>query len=357
MTAAVVVTRPGVHGLVARRPLPLHAGEALIRVHAGGVCRGDRDVLRGTRPTGYVRYPLTPGHEWSGTVERVGDGVPDGLRGRKVVGESIRNCQVCERCHAGENTLCESGYEEAGFTQPGALAETLTLPARFLHVLADTADLTAAALLEPAACAAAAVLEAAVRPGESAAVLGDGTPGLLAVQFLRAACARRLTVVGSHPARRERSLASGAEAFAAPGDPVPGGFDLVVETTGSAEAVRTAAGLLRDGGRLISTSTAWGAGGLDPRDLVRRQLTVQSVFGAPSAAWTHAVEAFTAGRLTTLPLITHVLPLDAYEEAVELMESDDPSVGKVLLRPGVRAAGPDRDRRAVTTRTAGQALP
>src|SRR5690606_41244806 len=115
-----------------------------------GLCGSARELYRGGRPVGYVRYPLTRGHAWSGAVERVGSGVPAALLGRKVVGEGFRNCQVCDRCHAGEGTLCTAGYEETGFTEPGAMAPTLTLPARLLHVLPDDADLTAAALLAPA---------------------------------------------------------------------------------------------------------------------------------------------------------------------------------------------------------------
>ena len=101
----------------------------LVRVHAAGICGSDRELYQGNRPEGYVRYPLTPGHEWSGTVAEVGPGVPDSLVGRKVVGEGFRNCQVCDRCHEGETTLCSAGYEETGFTLPGAMATTLTLPA------------------------------------------------------------------------------------------------------------------------------------------------------------------------------------------------------------------------------------
>lgn len=186
MSTAVVVEAPGEHRLASHEPRQPDAGEALVHVHAVGICGSDREVYQGNRPEGYVRYPLTPGHEWSGTVEAVGAGVPSTLVGRKVVGEGFRNCQVCDRCHAGETTLCTAGYEETGFTQPGAMATTLTLPARLLHVLPDEADLTAAALLEPAACIAAAALKANARPGERVAVVGTGTLGMFAVQFLKA---------------------------------------------------------------------------------------------------------------------------------------------------------------------------
>jgi threonine dehydrogenase-like Zn-dependent dehydrogenase len=337
VSTAVVIEAPGEHRLVPHEPRQPEAGEALVRVHAAGICGSDREVYQGNRPEGYVRYPLTPGHEWSGTVERVGPGVPAGLVGRGVVGEGFRNCQVCDRCHAGETTLCTAGYEETGFTQPGAMATTLTLPARLLHVLPDGADLTAAALLEPAACVAAAALKANAVPGERVAVVGTGTLGMFAVQFLRAASPGELLVVGTRRDREELSRRFGATGFCTKdtvGSAPAGGFDVVIETAGSADAARTAAALLRRGGRLVLTGIpAPGADGLDPTDLVVRQLEVHTVFGAPPDAWAHAVRVFAAGLLDPRPLITHELPLGEFSRAIELVGSGDPKVGKVLLLP------------------------
>lgn len=334
MSFEVVVEAPGEHRIDVHTPRAPGAGEALVRVHAVGICGSDREVYQGNRPDGYVRYPLTPGHEWSGTVEAVGTGVPSTLVGRKVVGEGFRNCQVCDRCHAGETTLCSAGYEETGFTHPGAMAATLTLPARLLHVLSDNADLTGAALLEPAACVAAAALKANALPGERVAVVGTGTLGMFAVQFLKAASPGELLVVGTRHDRADLSKAFGASDFRTKDQELPDGFDVVIETAGSASAARIGAGLLRRGGRLVLTGIpAPGAEGLDPTDLVVRQLEVQTVFGAPPGAWAHTVRVFGAGLLDPLPLITHELPLDGFREAIELVGSGDPMVGKVLLRP------------------------
>jgi threonine dehydrogenase-like Zn-dependent dehydrogenase len=334
---AVVVDGPGAHRLVAHEPVPPGPGEALIRVHATGICGSDREILQGTRPEGYVRYPLVPGHEWSGTVEAVGAGVPAGLVGRRTVGEGFRNCQTCARCHAGETTLCTAGYEETGFTQPGAMAATLTLPARLLHLLPDGADLSAAALLEPAACVAAAALKARVQPGERAAVVGTGTLGMLAVQFLAAASPAHLLVIGTRDTRRELAGRFGATDFRTRDqmDAVLGGFDVVVETAGSAAAARESADLLRRGGRLVLTGIpAPGAVGLDPTDLVVKQLDVQTVFGAPPVAWAHAVRAFGAGLLDPAPLIGHELPLGDFAHALDLAGGSGPGqTGKILLRP------------------------
>ncbi|MFD4414076.1 zinc-binding dehydrogenase [Streptomyces sp. NPDC058476] len=334
MSTAVVVEAPGRHRLAGHEPAPPGAGEALVRVHAVGICGSDREVYQGNRPEGYVRYPLTPGHEWSGTVEEVGAGAPGTLVGRKVVGEGFRNCQVCDRCHAGETTLCTAGYEETGFTRPGAMAATLTLPARLLHVLPDDADLTAAALLEPAACIAAAALKANARPGERVAVVGTGTLGMFAVQFLAAGSPAELLVVGTRPDRATLSKGFGATDFRTRDQELPGDFDVVIETAGSGSAARTSAALLRRGGRLVLTGIpAPGAEGLDPTDLVVRQLEVHTVFGAPPTAWAHTVRVFGAGLLNPLPLVTHELPLAEFPRAIELVGSGDPQVGKVLLRP------------------------
>ncbi|MGW1886024.1 zinc-dependent alcohol dehydrogenase [Streptomyces sp. NPDC001970] len=335
---AVVLDAPGQHRLVPHEPAPPGPGEALVRVHASGICGSDREMYQGNRPEGYVRYPVTPGHEWSGTVTAVGAGVPPELVGRKVVGEGFRNCQVCDRCHAGETTLCTAGYEETGFTRPGAMAPTLTLPARLLHALPDDADLTAAALLEPAACVAAAALVARPRPGERVAVIGAGALGLIAVQLLAASSPAELYVVEPRRERADLARKFGATPVAEPEDlagfHVAGGCDLVVEAAGAAGSARAAVRFARRGGRVVLTGIpAPGALGLDPASLVTHRLSVHTVFGAPPAAWSHAVRAFGAGLLDLAPLVTHELPLAEFPHAIELVGSGDPKVGKVLLRP------------------------
>ncbi|MFJ3820586.1 zinc-dependent alcohol dehydrogenase [Streptomyces nodosus] len=334
MSIEIVVEAPGAHRIAGHTPREPGPGEALVAVHSVGICGSDREVYQGNRPKEYVRYPLTPGHEWSGTVWRVGAGVPGSLVGRKVVGEGFRNCQVCDRCHAGETTLCTAGYEETGFTLPGAMAATLTLPARLLHMLPEEADLTAAALLEPAACVAAAALKSGARPGERVAVVGTGTLGMFAVQFLKAVSPVDLLVVGTRNDREALSRRFGATDFRIKDEELPDDLDLVIETAGSVSAARTAAALLRRGGRLVLTGIpAPGAEGLDPTGLVVRQLEVHTVFGAPPDAWAHAVRVFAAGLLNPLPLITHELPLSGFSSAIDLVGAADPKVGKVLLHP------------------------
>ncbi len=336
ISRAVVVERPGSHRLVTGPPPGPGPGEVVVRVAAAGICMSDREVYDGHRDAAYVRYPVIPGHEWSGTVEAVGEGVDAGLLGRRTVAEGFRSCGVCERCRSGDTSLCASGYDETGFTRPGAFADHVVVPARLLHPLADDADLRAAALLEPAAVVASAVRAGQAGAGERVAVVGAGTLGLLAVQLLAAGSPGELTVFDPRMERAVQALAFGATHACTPEEThdLAGRYDLVVETAGAPSTAASSCLLARRGGRVILTGifTA-GATGIDLVHLSLSQLTVRSVFGAPSSAWAFAVRAFGTGLIDPRPLITHEFPLERFGDAVALVGGGDPKTGKVLLRP------------------------
>lgn len=326
MSRAVVIERPRELRVVRTEPEQPGHGEAVVRVAWSGICGSDREVFAGTRAEGYVRYPVTPGHEWSGTVVELGPGTDPSLLGKPVVGEGFRNCGGCASCRRGDTNLCEAAYDETGFTQPGAWADELRLPARLLHVLPDGADLKAAALLEPAACMASACLKAAVVPGERVAVVGGGTLGMLAVQLLAASGPASLVVVDPRTDRLSSARGYGAE-WASPEDDLDP-FDVVLEAAGAPGTGALAVSLARRGGRTVLTGLAGTETvPLAPADLVASAVTVHTVFGASSHAWTHAVRAFAAGILDPAPLVTHEFALENAEDALAA------SGGKVLLHP------------------------
>ncbi|MFD3666364.1 zinc-binding dehydrogenase [Streptomyces sp. NPDC058659] len=333
---SIVVDAPGEHRLVEREVPGPGPGEVRVRIAAAGICLSDRELYDGHRAPGYVRYPVVPGHEWSGTVEAVGVGVDPALVGRACVAEGFRSCGTCERCRYGETSLCTAGYAETGFTEPGAFADHLVIPARLLHPLPHGVDLRAAALLEPAAVVAAAIRAGRPRPGERIAVVGAGTLGLLAVQWLAASSPDELAVVDPRTERASRALSFGAGRTLSPAeaDDVSGRYDLVVETAGAPTTAAAACLLARRGGRVVLTGMfAAGATGIDPVHLSVNQLELRSVFGASSAAWADAVRAFSAGVLDPAPLVTHAFPLERFGEALALVGGGAPGTGKVLLRP------------------------
>ncbi|MGW8376312.1 alcohol dehydrogenase catalytic domain-containing protein [Streptomyces sp. ODS28] len=339
---AVVVDAPGSYRLISGPRANPGPGEVRIAVSAAGISEGDRAVYEGALPPDRVRYPVLPGREWAGVIDAVGEGGDPGLVGRRAVAESPAACLHCERCGEGLPALCENAG--AGGTGPGAtsaygaraggFADAVVVPERLLHLLPDDADLRAAALLEPAAVAAAAVLAAGPVPGARTAVVGADTTGLLAVQLLAAYSPGELLVTDPRVRRAEPALDLGASAVRAPGEARGAEYDVVVEAAGAPTSAAEACALVRGGGRLVLAGRPGpGARGLDPASLVERQLTVSAVAGASPASWGYAVRAFTGGLLTPGALITHELGLEEFGAAMALAASGDQGVGKVLLRP------------------------
>jgi 2-desacetyl-2-hydroxyethyl bacteriochlorophyllide A dehydrogenase len=337
---AVLVERPGAARLQ-RLPRPEPGpGEVLVRVGAAGICGSDVEVLEGRRPAPYVRYPIIPGHEWAGTVEGVGPGVENVEPGAPVVAEGFRSCGDCARCREGRTNLCEADYAETGFTHAGGFAEFLCVPAHLVHRLPPGTDLTAAALLEPAACVAQGLLEVDLRPGLSVAVVGAGTIGLLAVALLRLSSPSRLALVGTRPDRLAlgRELGAGDTCDLRDENPVEtlgNEFDLVFEAASRPEGAATAVALARRGGTVVLEGIS-GANRatIDPDVIVLGHLRIQGVFGASRAAWRWVVDLFASGELDPSPLVTHRFALDDFETAFAVLQDREAEALKVELVPG-----------------------
>ena len=340
---AIVIESPGQVRL-AEMTLPAPGpGEVLVRSHAVGICGSDVELYQGTRPEGFYRYPLVPGHEWSGEVVALGEQVRRFSVGDRVVAEGILSCGTCPNCYAGLTNLCESGYDEIGFTRPGGLAEYVVVPARQVHRLPRDASFEEAALLEPMAVVAQAFLRVAPRAAETVVVIGDGTIGLLAVQMLHLFNPAALILAGSHDDRLDIGRRLGAtHTINSKRDDVERllhdltqgrGADLVFEGGSRAAGVELSMRLARRGGTIILEGIA-GAGvhlSLESDIFVLKHLAVQGIFGASSAAWTYAVQIFSAGLLQLAPLISHRFALLDYQAALNTVIARREGALKVLL--------------------------
>ncbi len=330
---AVVIERPGELAIRTVEATEPGRGEVKVRVAYAGICGSDRDLLAGTRPDGFVRYPIIPGHEWSGVVESVGRDVDLALVGQPVVGEGFRPCGRCIACRSGDTTRCTGTYEETGFTRPGAWADHLLLPAELVHVLPADCDLRSAAGLEPAACAAEAVLLGAPTSDDRVAVVGGGSIGLLATQFVAALGVAELVVLDPDASVEATALRCGATSVVGIAGTESGHFDLVIEAAGADGSADLATRLARRGGRVVLTGIPSRDDHLSARHLVTSNLAIRTVFGAPTRAWIYAVHAFALGDLDPSLLMTHEVALEDVAEAFDLLEANPPELGKVLLRP------------------------
>jgi 2-desacetyl-2-hydroxyethyl bacteriochlorophyllide A dehydrogenase len=310
-------------------------GEVTARTAYVGICGTDLELLAGVVDPAYTRYPLVPGHEWSGVITAVGPGVTWLSPGQRVIAEGIVPCRQCPACARGDTNLCLT-YDELGFTRAGAAADQVLVPASLVHVLGPEVSLLDAALAEPAAVAWRAISRAAPRPGQAVAVVGDGTVGLIMAHLLRLYSPGSLVVYGQRPDQAELAIELGATAFEtaeAAADGPAAAHDLVVEAAGTAGAVERAIGLARRGGRVVLAGLA--GNGVQARfpidDVVNNDLLIAASFGYTSAAFGEVAALFSAGQITLGPLVTHRFPLAEFESAYDALRRATGPRGKVML--------------------------
>ena len=294
-------------------------GEVLVRVGAAGLCGTDYRIWSGDRP---VRYPLIMGHEFVGEVAAIGEGVSNVKLGDRVAVEPNYSCGACALCLEGNRNLCVQ-RTAVGIDVPGGFAQLARVPARCCWTAPRGLGDEQLLLTEPLAVVVRAVGRAEVKTGATAAVLGAGTLGLLALQVLRARGARVL-VVGRTERRLELAHRLGAEAVhslaAGPGSEAAGAFsgregvDIVVETAGTPEAVAEAIQLARPGGRVVLTGLPHEPSQVHFFWVVRRELTLIGSM-IYQDEFPEAIRLLDAGAVTVGPLVTHRFPLDAIEDA------------------------------------------
>src|SRR6266481_6759442 len=177
-------------------------GEAIVRVFASGLCGTDYRIWNGDRP---VDYPRVMGHEFIGEVMAVGGDVSNVRPGQKVAVEPNYSCGHCPLCREGNRNLCLS-RTAVGIDVDGGFAEQVKVPARCCWAAPAGILDDALLLTEPLAVVVRAVRRGQPEQGETAAVLGVGSLGLLAIQVLKARGARVLAV-----SRSDRRLALARE--------------------------------------------------------------------------------------------------------------------------------------------------
>jgi 2-desacetyl-2-hydroxyethyl bacteriochlorophyllide A dehydrogenase len=331
---AVVVRGPHQMALE-RRPRPVPGPEqVLVRVRYSACCATDFDLIDGTMPD-QARYPIVLGHEWSGEVVEA----PPAFRalvGRPVVADNLVTCGACPACLAARPNLCVR-MDELGFSLDGAHADYLVTLARSVRVVPAGVSLRAAALAEPLGVALYGTRRARVAPGDRVLVLGAGPIGLLAMQACRAAGAREVWQADLRPERRalaERLGATGTldgrEALADALTRAGIAADVVLECSGSPAAFAAALRAVRAGGRVgVLGYYSDERVEIRPSDIMMRDL---EVIGAvcPTGTWEAALDLLATGRVDAEALITHVLPLDRFDDAYRLARGE-PGVLKVLL--------------------------
>jgi 2-desacetyl-2-hydroxyethyl bacteriochlorophyllide A dehydrogenase len=308
-------------------------GEVCVRVRLAGLCGTDYRIWSGDRP---VAYPRILGHELVGRVQATGPGV-EGLRpGDRVVVEPNYSCGHCPLCREGNRNLCPQ-RTAVGIDVDGGFGEAVRVPARCCWPAPAAVPDDALLVIEPLAVVVRAVNRGVPAPGDTAAVVGLGTLGLLAIQVLRARGMRVLAVART-PARLDLARTLGAEAVAATGaeplEPVARRFSgregvaLVVETAGTAAAVAHGLDLVRPGGRVVLTGLPHEPTPVAFFSVVRREISLTGSM-IYQDEFPEAIGLVERGAVRSGALVTHRFALGEIDAAFAAHR--DPASIKVAL--------------------------
>lgn len=249
MLAAFVTGREKVEVREAPVPSP-GPGEVMLRVRVCGICGSDLHFYHGQLP---AAHNVPVGHEFSGEVARLGDGVSGFTEGQRVVAEPVGRCGECVYCRTGRYHLCP-GRTLLGTFVPGGMAEYVCVPAAAVYPLPDDLDLEVGALAEPLAVAVHGLHIVDLKIGERVLVMGSGAIGLLTIMAARAAGAGQVVATYRHEHQGQAALAAGADRILKDdqaGELGSDAIDVAVETVGGgAPTLTQATGIVRAGGRV-----------------------------------------------------------------------------------------------------------
>ena len=317
---------------VADLPTP-HAGpgELVLRNQVCGVCGTDVHIYHGEPGSADVNPPVVLGHEYSGEVVEVGEGVTGFAVGDHVTVDPNIYCGHCAYCQNGKKQLCPS-MEAIGVTRDGGFAQYSRIPASQAFKLEPTVPWEAAAMAEPLACCLHGIDLAGIQVGDKVCVVGGGAIGLLMVQLAKLSGASQIVLSEPNEKRRQVGLQMGANAAIDPTRPdaqeafaqvLGGGANVVIECVGNVPAVKSAFQFAGKGATvlLFSVPKVDATFDLPLFDVYKKELTIKGSFVNPD---THAraVALINSGKVDFDPIITHRFTLDQLPEAIAMQMSD-----------------------------------
>ncbi|MFP4634890.1 MAG: L-threonine 3-dehydrogenase [Nitriliruptoraceae bacterium] len=312
--------------------------DVLVRVLKTGICGTDLHIHHWDEwAQSAIHPPLIVGHEFVGEVVAVGDNVNDFVPGDRVSGEGHLVCGRCRNCMAGRRHLC-AATESVGVTRAGAFAEYISLPMTNLWHHADEVPDDVAAIFDPFGNAVHAALAFRVL-GEDVLITGAGPIGQMAAAVVRHAGARYVVITDVNPRRLEQAARFGvtrtvdvtreriAEVQAELG--MAEGFDVALEMSGDASALRESIENMAHGGRIALLGIQTEEIAIDWHTVVFNMLTLRGIFGREMYETWYAMTVMLQSGLDISPVITHRFHYTDFEEA--FATADSGSAGKVLL--------------------------
>jgi 2-desacetyl-2-hydroxyethyl bacteriochlorophyllide A dehydrogenase len=321
---AVVLPQPGAVSLERLPdPAPTPTG-VVVAPDACGICGTDIHIIDGEFVG--TRYPIVPGHEFSGAIVAVGRDVHDLRVGDIVAVEPSLSCGRCHYCRLGRANLCENLDAIGVLRHNGGCAELVAVPAARAFVLPDGLPRSWGPLIEPVSCAIHGFDRLSLRIGDHVLIYGAGTIGLILCSLAVHQAAGSVSVVDTNPGRLAGARAAGAHHVASSADELdrPEGWEAVIDATGSPRAIEDGLRRVRRGGSflLFGVSDQAATATFSPFRIYNDELRIIG-----SMAILHSFEraraVVAAGIIDADALITHRVALDDYADAVAAFRRGD----------------------------------
>jgi 2-desacetyl-2-hydroxyethyl bacteriochlorophyllide A dehydrogenase len=320
---AALVERPGKVGIQRMDDPAPGPREVLVQVEACGICGTDIHILEGELPS--TRYPIVPGHEFSGEIVAAGAEVEHLRVGDFVAVDPNLPDGECHFCQAGRENLCQN-YEAVGVTRAGACAELVAVPAANAFLLPDDLPRAWGTLVEPLACAVHGFDRLGAKLADHYLIYGAGTMGLLMAQLARRAGAATVDVVDVNELRLPVAERLGADRTATSAEELdrPQGWEVVIDASGAVRAIEDGLGRVARGGTFLMFGVTAGEAtvSFSPFRIYNEEINVIGSM-AILHSFERARDLLVAGAIDAAAMITHRMALDSYEEAIATFRRGD----------------------------------
>ncbi|MBO9600843.1 MAG: zinc-dependent alcohol dehydrogenase family protein [Cohnella sp.] len=323
---------------VSEVPIPVPGyDEVLIRVERTGICGTDVHIYKGE----YVsRYPIIPGHEFSGTIVELGEGASAFQIGDRVTAEPNIHCGRCMYCLSHRGNHCDHA-QAIGVTRNGAMAEYVAVPVNNVFKLPTGMSFATGAFIEPLACVVHAMNRLQLSPGSRTLLFGAGAMGQQLIQALIHTGVTELAVVDIADKKLTMAKQWGATKTilserlgeSAIRSEFPRGFDVVVDATGIPSVIEQALTFLGPAGKFLQfgVTAKTAAVQLNPFELFQRDWTLIGS-AATNDTFLPALHWAQAGRIQLEPLVTKVVALDELPRLFEHGASPEDMKIQIKLR-------------------------
>jgi len=315
--------------------------DIIIKVAVCGICKTDVHIHHGRFIS---QFPLVPGHEFAGTVAKVGSGVTDFRIGDRVTGDNTVLCGSCYYCRRDQPLYCERFFSR-GVTAPGGLAQFVVVGQDKTFHIPENLSFEEAAMTEPTACVIHGMDVMDVHPGDDVLLFGCGPTGIILAQMIKHCGAARL--VAADPGQFKLDLVSrlGADNVVCVDrkdssvhrkkikDIQPRGFDIIVDATGNPAVVQECFDYAKKGSKILIYGVCPEDARItiSPYEIFQNEYKILGSF-AQTHCFDRAIDALGKGIVKVKELITHSFPLEEYAQALDIV-SKPGKKHKVVITP------------------------